>query len=106
MGLAIAQLNLQMLTSRKDDLDNKIMQLTQQEQSLSALGLQLTMALTTNPTTANTGLYTQVEDADKQISVQLAALQTQEKAVTQEIDSVNKLLDDNVKRDFKEFGAN
>ena len=93
MGIAASQARLTMITARQSDLEFQMQAITQQR---SVLALQAAQSQETNSSQS-----AQLQAVDKQLESKMLQLETQQKMVTTEYDSVKKTMDDSITRSFK-----
>jgi hypothetical protein len=109
MGIAIGNARLLTLVNRKNDIEYRMMTLSNRRQTLayqtSAIAQKLASAdLNQNLSQAYEAQMASVQQNDKVMELEQKNLETQQKAVTTEYESIQKLLENNVKREFKVFG--
>ena len=93
MGIAASQARLTMITARQSDLEFQMQGITQQR---SLLAMQAAQSQDTNSSQS-----TQIQAVDKQLESKMLQLETQQKMVNTEYDSVKKTMDDSITRSFK-----
>jgi hypothetical protein len=93
MGIAASQARLMMISSYQSDLEFSMQMISQKR---TVLAYQAQQAAQDYPE-----LAAQYHTLDKQLEAQMTTLQTQQKMVSTEYDSVKKTLTDNITRDFK-----
>ena len=93
MGIAASQARLTMITARQSDLEFQMQGITQQR---SVLALQAAQSQNTSSDQS-----AQLQAIDKQLESKMLQLETQQKMVTTEYDSVKKTMDDSITRSFK-----
>ena len=93
MGIAASQARLLMLSSYQSDLEFAMQMISQKR---TVLAYQAQQAAESYPELAS-----QYHTLDKQLEAQMQSLQTQQKMVSTEYDSVKKMLDDNISRSMK-----
>ncbi|MEI8389455.1 MAG: hypothetical protein WCG23_06175 [bacterium] len=93
MGIAASQARLTMITARQSDLEFQMQSISQQR---SVLALQAAQSQDTNSSQS-----AQLQAVDKQLESKMLQLQTQQKMVNTEYDSVKKTMDDSITRSFK-----
>ena len=93
MGIAASQARLTMITARQSDLEFQMQGITQQR---SVLALQAAQSQNTSSDQS-----AQLQAIDKQLESKMLQLETQQKMVTTEYDSVKKTVDDNITKQFK-----
>jgi len=122
MGLSTNQARLNVLTSRKADLEYRLTMITahtqqlanQQSEAIAKKAAQMEMYTATNNDTAAQFQYTQayadyelamnqLEIAQNKLDNQQKMVETQLKAVSNEQEQVKKLVESNVKSSFKLF---
>lgn len=95
MGLCASQARYLMLFAYKSDLELKMQQISQR---------RLMLALQAQSVINNQSAQAQLQALDKALELQLKTCETQEKAVTTEVDSVKKIIDQNIEKSFKYMG--
>jgi len=65
---------------------------------------RLMLALQAQSVINNQSAQAQLQALDKALELQLKTCETQEKAVTTEVDSVKKIIDQNIEKSFKYMG--
>ena len=122
MGLSSNQARLNVLTSRKADLEYRLTMITahtqqianQESEAISKKAAQMEMYSAANTDKAASFQYTQayadyematnqLEIAQNKLDQQQKMVETQLKAVTNEQEQVKKLVESNVKTSFKHF---
>ena len=119
MGIASPGLRLLSITAYKSNLEYRITTLSQRRQRLSFQAGQMASSMGNmymNSTQGNSRSYgmasrmaaseqqqKMINEMDKRLELEQKNLETQHKAVTAEYESVQKLLDNNIKREFKLF---
>ena len=108
MGLAASQARLLGLTARKSDLQLKGQFINQARMQLASLTQQLYSVTTTydpNSTEAKTvqARIERLQQVDKMLELRLKTIDTQEQAVSTEIEAVQKVIDKNIDASFKTF---
>ncbi|HSA07527.1 MAG TPA: hypothetical protein P5556_10145 [Candidatus Gastranaerophilales bacterium] len=93
MGLADSQARLLMLCAYKSDLEFGMAMIAQKR---TMLAYQAQLAGEMYPELAN-----QLHVMDKRLDLEMKTLETQYKIVNTEFDSVNKIVEDRTKKDFK-----
>lgn len=93
MGIAASQARLSMITGYQSDLEFAMQTVSQKR---TVLAYQAQQAAQSAPELAD-----QYHATDKDLEAQMQTLQTQQKMVSTEYDSVKKTLDDNIARSFK-----
>ena len=122
MGLSSNQARLNVLTSRKADLEYRLTMITahtqqianQESEAISKKAAQMEMYSAANTDSVASFQYTkayadyemamnQLEIAQNKLDQQQKMVETQLKAVTNEQEQVKKLVESNVKTSFKHF---
>ena len=108
MGLAASQARYNLLTSRKTDLELTGQQLNQSRMQLANTTNELfTLASNLDPdSTESIQLQLRInaiQTLDKALELQLRRVDTQQEAVSTEIDSVKKVIDKSIELVFKTF---
>ena len=122
MGVSSNQARLFLLTSRKSDLELAMTNISMRQQMLATkqadaiskktaammqfLNSQQDGSVSFEQTAAYAQYeleMTQLEMADNNLSLQLQAMETEHKAVSQQIEEARKLVDNNVKNSFAPF---
>lgn len=93
MGIAATQARLMMITSYKSDLEFAMQMIAQKR---TVLAYQAQAAAENYPE-----LAAQYHVLDKKLDAEMKTLETQQKMVSTEYDSVKKILDDNITRSMK-----
>jgi hypothetical protein len=93
MGIAASQARLLMVSRYQSDLEFSMQMVSQKR---TVLAYQAQQAAQDYPEMAD-----QYHTMDKELEAQMATLQTQQKMVSTEYDSVKKILDDNITRQMK-----
>ena len=96
MTMCALQLRFMQLTQQKSDCEFAILQITSKRQII-AYQLQALAGDDFNDNPA----VNQLQLTDEIYELEQTSLETQQKAITAEYDSVQKLLDTNIKKDFK-----
>ena len=104
MAFAAAQARLLTLTMHKSDLEYRITNLCQQKQTLSTQAAAYALAyqeaggsgdLTNDPT------MLAIQYQEKQLDSEKTMIESQHQAITTEVESTQKMVDNNIKKDFK-----
>lgn len=110
--MTVANLNLRFLTltSYKSDLENRINMLMSRRQYLTYKSMNLSNAMAQamqKEDNKNYGYLEQIEKSlqymDKILEMNEKNLESQQKAVSTEMQSVKKMMDKNIKSEFKAF---
>lgn len=109
MAVAAAQARMLTLTMYKSDLEYRIMNISAQRQALStqsqaystAIYQQYQEAGLDAPDLSNDPVLAGIQAQDSYLEQQQKTLETQQKSVTSDLESVEKLVDTNIKKDFK-----
>lgn len=122
MGVSSNQARLFLLTSRKSDLELAMSNITMRQQLLATKQAEAISKKTDamlqfmnsqqdgSVTFEQTAAYaeyevqmTQLEMADNNLTMQLQAMETEHKAISQQLEEARKLVDNNVKNSFAPF---
>lgn len=110
MGFAATVARVLLLTARNNDLVFQVNLLSENMLQLQSVATRLiTIGGNLLPGTPQAQLLQSrqavLAQLSKGIEVQLELVKSQQRAVTTELDSVNKVLQDNITRSFKAFGT-
>lgn len=108
MGLGASQARYLMLTARKSDLELTGQQINNSRAQLANMTSQLFTITANLEPNDDTALQLQLrinalQSLDKSLELQLRRVDTQQEAVTTEIDAVSKVIDKNIQSSFKTF---
>ena len=95
MTMCVLNARLLSLTMQKSDLEYKILAINNKRQIISYQTAALADVDMDDPS------MTQLQALDQVYELEQTSLETQEKEVSAEFDSVQKLLENNIKKDFK-----
>lgn len=104
MTVAAAQARMLTLTMYKSDLEYRLMDLQNQQQ---ALAMQSSAYATAYSEAGGTGSLENdpymlaIQYKEKALEAEQKTLETQQKAAAADLESVEKLVDNNIKKDFK-----
>ena len=104
MTIASAQARILSLTMYKSDLEYRLMSISNQKQALSLQSANYAAMYANAGGTGsleNDPYMLQIQYMDKALEAEQKTLETQQKAAASDLESVEKLLDTNVKKDFK-----
>ena len=104
MTVAAAQARMLSLTMYKSDLEYRLMSLSNQEQTLSLQSANYAAAYASAGGTGsleNDPYMLQIQYMQKALEAERKTLETQQKAVSTNLESIEKLVDTNIKKDFK-----
>ena len=108
MGLAASQSRYMMLTARKSDLELTGQQINQSRLQLANVTNDLFNVATTLDPDADEAIQLQLrinslQSLDQALELQLRRVDTQQQAVSTEIEAVRKVIDKNIDLVFKTF---
>lgn len=108
MGMAASQARYLLLTARKNDLEFSGQQINQSRMQLSNIQNQLFNTASTLDPDSDEAIQIQlklnsVQSLDQALELQLRRVDTQQKAVSTEIEAVQKVIDKNITSVFKVF---
>ena len=103
MTVCAALVSLQYYTSYKSDLEYSLMEIGQRRQALAYQSSALAMAAASDPEAvlAEDDVYQALAWQDKNYEQQQKTLETQLSVASAQIESYQKLVDNNIKNDFK-----
>lgn len=104
MTVAAAQARLLSLTMYKSDLEYRIMNISNQKQALalqSAAYAQAYAEAGGTDSLENNPYMLAIQYKDKALETEQKTLETQQQAAATELESVEKLVENNIKKDFK-----
>ena len=104
MTIAAAQARMLSLTMYKSDLEYRLMSISNQRQALSLQSSNyaaLYAAAGGTGSLDNDPYMLQVQYMDKALEAEQKTLETQQKAAASDLESIEKLVDSNIKKDFK-----
>ena len=109
MTIAAAQARLMTLTMYKSDLEYRMMSISNQKQALalqSAAYAQAYAEAGGTDSLENDPYMLSIQYQDKALEMEQKTLETQQKSADANLESVQKILDNNIKKDFKiNFGS-
>ncbi len=97
-GMTATQARLVQLNARKNDLQFKMQQINRQRGKLSEEAQKLLAS------GAQEAELARIQQIDRQLELEMVRLETQHKAVEQELAAIRRLLDKNIEGSFKIFG--
>ncbi len=103
MTVCAAQITMQYLMSYKSDLEYSLMEIGQRRQVLAYRSSQLASEAASDPEAvlSDDPVYQAMSWQDKQYEQQQKTLETQQSAASAQIESYQKLLEGNIKKDFQ-----
>ena len=104
MTIASAQARLLTLTMYKSDLEYRLMSISNQKQTLALQSANYAAQYANCGGTGsleNDPYMLSIQYMDKALEAEQKTLETQQKAAAADLESVEKLVDNNVKKDFK-----
>ena len=104
MTIAAAQARMLTLTMYKSDLEYRLMNISNQKQALALQSAQYAAAYSEAGGTGSLDddpYMSRIQYMDKALEAEQKTLETQQKAAAADLESVEKLVDTNVKKDFK-----
>ena len=104
MTMAAAQARMLTLTMYKSDLEYRLMSITNQKQALAMQSSAYAAAYAENGGTGsleNDPYMLAIQYQDKALETEQKTLETQHQAAAADLESIEKLVDNNVKKDFK-----
>ncbi len=104
MTIAAAQARMLTLTMYKSDLEYRLMNISNQKQALAMQSAAYAQAYSEAGGTdslENNPYMLAIQYRDKALECEQKTLETQQKAAAADLESVEKLVDNNVKKDFK-----
>jgi hypothetical protein len=108
MGMAASQARLLLLTARKSDLELAGQQINQSRTQLANLTNQLFNTATVLDPDSDEAIQIQLrinslQSLDQALELQLRRVDTQQRAVQTEVESVQKIITKNIETTFKTF---
>ena len=102
--MAAAQARMLTLTLYKSDLEYRLMSITNQKQALAMQSSAYAAAYAENGGTGsleNDPYMLAIQYQDKALETEQKTLETQQQAASTDLESIKKLVENNVKNDFK-----
>ena len=109
MTIAAAQARVMTLTMYKSDLEYRLMSISNQKQALALQSAAYAQAYSEAGGTdslENDPYMLAIQYKDKALETEQKTLETQQAAATEDLNAIEKLLQNNIKKDFKiNFGS-